>query len=143
MMSSSDGRRVAGKAVAAEPGIRTTAATEARRRAGDSSEAASAEVGELAPANYESGSPERGGSRAANGEADGFESADPWFGVAPRPAAFDPEATQVDWFMPGGRAGLLPDSMTVSADESEHGRRQQLAPAEAAGAPPWAAERAA
>jgi len=41
--------------------------------------------------------------------------------------------------MPGGRAGLLPDSMTVSSADAESGqsRREQSA---AAGAPPWAAE---
>jgi hypothetical protein len=156
MMSSSDGRRAAGKAAAAaEPGISTTAVTETRHRGSDASEAASAEVGNLAPVSSDSG----------NSESD-----DPWFGVVSEPGwvagrngasgeaagaraggpdgsvADDPDITRVDWFLPGGRAGLLPDSMTVFAeedkDEAETGqsRRQQLAPAAAAGAPPWAAE---
>ena len=84
-----------------------------------------------------------GGSQAGS-EAAGFEPDDPWFGVSPRPtaaaSAFDPEATQVDWFLPGGRSALLPESMTTSSDEGEPGRQQHLAPPEAAGAPPWAAE---
>jgi hypothetical protein len=157
MMSSSDGRGAAGKApVAVEPGIRATSGTQARRGPGDSSEAASAEAGKLAPGS-ESGRP---GGR----DTGGAEQVDPWFGVAPSAAGagavyeagsggdpapyrydepeFDPEATRVDWFLPGGRAGLLPESMTVSVDEAESGQpgRRQLAPAEAAGAPPWAAE---
>jgi hypothetical protein len=126
MMSSSDGRRAAGKAaVAAEPGISTAAVTETRHRAGDASEAASAEVGNLAPVSSDSGK---------------SEPDDPWFGAA------DPEITRIDWFLPGGRAGLLPDSVTVLAgdgeEEAESGqsRQQQLAPAAASGAPPWAAE---
>jgi hypothetical protein len=151
-MSSSDRRRAAGKsAVAAEPVSSTTAVTEARHRAGDASEAASAEVGNLAPVSSDSG----------NSGAD-----DPWFGVAERPevepgsaaggngasgdaaggqdrwAAADPEITRVDWFLPGGRAGLLPDSMTTIADgdKAETGQPVRQAPAAAAGAPPWAAE---
>jgi hypothetical protein len=55
----------------------------------------------------------------------------------------------VDWFLPGGRAALLPDSMTTFAegdqagDEAESGPlRQQPARAAAVGAPPWAAESA-
>ncbi len=133
MMSSSDGRGAAGKAPLAE-----------------------------APGS------EPGRPAAASRESDSFDQADPWFGVAPRPAAeaglagaaheagdrnatqrsgepeFDPEATRVDWFLPGGRAGLLPDSMTVFAEEAEaesgQPRRREVAPAGAAGAPPWAAE---
>jgi hypothetical protein len=163
MMSSSDGRGAAGKApVAVEPGIRATAVTQAQRGPGDSSKAASAEASKLVSSSG-SGRPEAG-SR----ESDSGEQADPWFGVGPRSAAdagstdavhetgrgddpamqrydepeFDPEATRIDWFLPGGRAALLPESMSVSVDEaeSEQPERQHLAPAEAAGAPPWAAE---
>ena len=155
-MSSSDGRRAAGEsAVAAAPGISTTAVTETRHRAGDASEAASAEVGNLAPVGSDSGNSWR-------------EPDDPWFGAASqsvaepgsangaggdgageraggqdRPESADPEVTLVDWFLPGGRAGLLPDSVTTTADgdDAETGHhQQQLAPA--AGAPPWAAEAA-
>jgi hypothetical protein len=159
MMSSSDGRRAAGEsAVAAGPGISTTAVTEIRHGAGDA-----AEVGNLAPGNSDSGN--------AWSEPD-----DPWFGAASGsvaepgsaaaqngasgngaagraggqdgPEAADPDVTRVDWFLPGGRAALLPDSVTVFAeedqDEAETGqsRQQQPAPAAAAGAPPWAAESA-
>ena len=146
MMSSSDGRGVAGKAaVAVEPGISAAATSETRRTAGDGSAATSAEVGKLAPASSEpdrlvAGSPDAGRREPGDSQQD-----DPWFGAAPRageparPTAFDPDATLVDWFLPGGRAALLPDSMTVSADEKESGHR--LAPA-ATGVPPWAAETA-
>jgi hypothetical protein len=167
-MSSSDGRRAAGKAaVAAEPGISTTAVTETRHRAGDASEAASAEVGNLVPVSSDSGNSGSDGPQADRLDRSNSEPDDPWFGVGrqsvvepgwltgengasgdaagaggqDRSAAEDPEITRIDWFLPGGRAGLLPDSMTEAADEAETGqsRRQQLAPA-AAGAPPWAAE---
>ena len=165
MMSSSDRRGVAGKAaVAVEPGISAAAVSEARYRASDGSEATSAEVGNLAPA---SSGPDRldAGSR----EPGGHEQDDPWFGEAPRPvvetgsvavhgngysddpardattgqpAAADPVTSQAGWFLPGGRAALLPESMTVSSGEGEgeSEQRQQPASAAAAGVPPWAAE---
>jgi hypothetical protein len=41
-----------------------------------------------------------------------------------------------EWFLPTGRAGLLPDSMTESWDEERHA----LAPQDTSGAPPWAGE---
>jgi hypothetical protein len=174
MMSSSDGRRAADEsAVAAGPGISTTAVTKTRHKAGDAFEAASAEVGNLAPVSSDSGNswserPEAGRLDAGNAEPD-----DPWFGAAEQSAdepgsavggngasgdvaavraggqdqwaSDDPDVTRVDWFLPGGRAGLLPDSMTVSADEGEDEAeaghsQQQAALAAAAGAPPWAAE---
>jgi hypothetical protein len=162
MMSSSDGRRAAGEsAVAAVPAVSTTAATETRHKAGNASEAASAEVGTLAPGSSDSGnswsepddpwfgaasrSQVEAGSAASGNGASG-EAAGERAGGPDRPEADDPEITRVDWFLPGGRAGLLPDSMTTLAegDEAETGqsREEQLAPAAAAGAPPWAAEAA-
>jgi len=143
MMSSSDGRGVAGKAaVAVDPGIRAAAMSKTRRMAGDGSAATSAEVGKLAPASSE---PDKLADAGRREPGDPGQD-DPWFGVAPgranepaQPAAFDPDATLVDWFLPGGRAALLPESMTVSSDEGESGHGQPLAPA-ATGVPPWAAE---
>ena len=149
MMSSSDGRGVAGKAaVAVDPRISAAAKSKTRRTAGDGSAATSAEVGKLAPASSEpdklaAASPDAGRRGPGDPQRD-----DPWFGATPgranepRPAAFDPDETLVDWFLPGGRAALLPESMTVSSDEGESGNGQRLAPA-ATGVPPWAAEAAA
>jgi hypothetical protein len=146
MMSSSDGRSVAGKtAVAVDPGNSAAATSKTRHAAGDGSAATSAEVGKLAPAGSE---PDR--LAAANPDTGSSEPGkdDPWFGVAPgranepaQPATFDPEATLVDWFLPGGRAALLPDSMTVASGEDESGHQQRPAPAPA-GVPPWAADAA-
>jgi hypothetical protein len=53
--------------------------------------------------------------------------------AAPDP---DPGSDTAQWFLPAGRAGLLPDAMTVSWDEPPE---DQSAP-DPAGAPPWAAE---
>ena len=159
-MSSSDGRGAAGKAaVAVEPGISAAAVPETRRRAGEGTAAMSAPGTDAA-----GGSPDTGGGAPGDAKQD-----DPWFGVARPPAgetdpvaagyetgssddrateratgparsaAFDPEATLVDWFLPGGRGALLPESMTMSSDEGESGHRQPLAPA-ATGVPPWAGE---
>jgi hypothetical protein len=69
----------------------------------------------------------------------------------PSPAAASVEAAAepiagADWFLPTGRAALMPESMTVAADESEdesgQARTQYPAPKHAAGAPPWADETA-
>jgi len=155
-MSSSDGRRAAGEsAVAAGPGISTTAVTEARHGAGDASEAVSAEVGNLAPGSSDSGSswsepddPWFGvaGGSVADGNGVSGNAATEWAGGPDGPEAADPDITRVDWFLPGGRAALLPDSVTVFAEEDKdeaetaQPRQQQLGPAAAAGAPPWAAE---
>lgn len=76
-----------------------------------------------------------------NGTADGATS-DPWFSPGPKAsAAWDPAAT-AEWFLPTGRAGLLPESMTVSSDEDESGQPTAQYPAQvqSAGAPPWAGE---
>jgi hypothetical protein len=62
-------------------------------------------------------------------------------------AAADEPATGAEWFLPTGRAALMPESMTISADESEdqsgQARAQYPAQKHAAGAPPWADEAAA
>jgi hypothetical protein len=128
-------------------------------------------VGNLAPASSEPDSL-AAGLDAGSREPAGHEQDDPWFGEAPRPvvetgsaavhgngysddperdattaqpASADPVTSQAGWFLPGGRAALLPESMTVSSGESEsegesEQRQQQLASAAAAGVPPWAAE---
>src|SRR5260370_390514 len=82
---------------------------------------------------------------------------DPWFEpeptTAPPPMAGQPPADRVgygvdypdsrqaEWFLPTGRAGLLPDSMTESWDDDEP--QESPAHTAAAGAPPWAADAAA
>jgi hypothetical protein len=94
--------------------------------------------------------------------ADQSQLADPWFapGVKDDHAAADDApaddapaeaasgepasadaAQQAEWFLPTGRAGLLPDSMTV-AWEDDDAPTGQAVRVEAAGAPPWAAEKA-
>ena len=130
-MSSSDGRRPAAEAgVAADPAIGAAA-----------------------------------GSGSQNGAPDGAEP-DPWFdpgpkvlapGDLPEPAdaADSPETAAAggsaqaaaersalaEWFLPAGRAALLPDSVTVSFDEGQSGKpRAESAQVHAAGAPPWAGE---
>jgi hypothetical protein len=149
MMSSSDGRGVAGKAaVAVDPEISAAATSKTRRTVGDGSAATSAEVGKLASASSEPDRLAPGRPDAGSREPGDLEQDDPWFGAAPgradEPAqstAFDPDATLVDWFLPGGRAALLPESMTVSSDEGQSGYQGRLAPT-ATGVPPWAAEAA-
>jgi hypothetical protein len=91
-----------------------------------------------------------------NGAADGAE-LDPWFGAGPKvlpaadpaepPTAASGEAqaeldARAEWFLPAGRAGLMPESMTVSEDEDQSGapRAEYPAQMEAVGAPPWAGE---
>lgn len=97
------------------------------------------------PDAVEADSPRRGKPAAA-----GPEQLDPWFGAVPhagagiagQDAGFDPAATLTDWFLPGGRAALLPDSVTVAVDEAESAApaKRQPAPAAAPGTPPWASE---
>jgi len=95
-----------------------------------------------------------------NGAADGAEP-DPWFGAGPKlpgeadyagsgdsadtpgsassDGAAEPGA-QAAWFLPTGRAALMPESMTVAPDEDEDGQAQYPAQIRAAGEPPWAGE---
>jgi hypothetical protein len=67
---------------------------------------------------------------------------DPWFEPA-RSADGDRRGHAADgsddtgWFLPTGRAGLLPDSMTESWEEAEHAQDRPRP----AGAPPWAGDR--
>jgi hypothetical protein len=110
-------------------------------------------------------------SGSENGAADGAES-DPWFGLGPKlPSGADsarpgdsadslgsaaPEAStaadsvaaaaepadRAEWFLPTGRAALMPESITVAADEDEDSQARAQYPAQirAAGEPPWAGE---
>jgi len=55
----------------------------------------------------------------------------------------DVGSTTAEWFLPTGRAGLLPESMTVAADDDADSDTQAYQRAETAGAPPWAGEAAA
>jgi hypothetical protein len=120
---SSDGRRAAGEADAAtEPAIRAAAV-----------------------------------NGSENGAVDGVglatDGPDPWFDPGPKVlAAGDPEeslaegttdpAASAQWFLPTGRAGLMPESMTVSADDDQSNTTGAEYPAQvqAAGAPPWVGE---
>jgi hypothetical protein len=77
--------------------------------------------------------------------ADDVPPQDPWFEPS-RPTDSDPWANghaadgehAADWFMRTGRAGLLPESIAVSADDADAALEWRH---EAAGAPPWASER--
>ena len=76
------------------------------------------------------------GSEGADAPADGparhaDNPADGPTGHAGNPGA------QAEWFLPTGRAALLPDSMTESWDDAPD---HATARAEAAGSPPWAGE---
>jgi hypothetical protein len=77
-------------------------------------------------------------------DADSVEPRDAWFTPKPADRHASNGAAQAEWFLPAGRAGLLPDSMTVSsADDGQQGDEpdHQLR-AETVGAPPWAGEAA-
>jgi hypothetical protein len=64
-----------------------------------------------------------------------------WFQPAGNDAngADDDDWSQTDWFLRTGRAGLLPDSITESAEENGHSGPR----AATSGAPPWAGDAAA
>jgi hypothetical protein len=81
---------------------------------------------------------------AAGDDEDGL--ADPWFAPGPKTeaAAFPTGPTgvggQAEWFLPAGRAGLLPDSITESWDDTGSARPDRPHDHEAAGAPPWGSD---
>jgi hypothetical protein len=113
-MSSSEGTGAAGKAVAAKPRILST-------------------------------------SDAADADRAEETAADPWFTPGPKSAAVSSsagedaaaagdDAAAAGWFLPAGRAGLLPDSMTVSWEDGAAAPPDLAAPQEAGGTPPWGAE---
>lgn len=89
----------------------------------------------------------------ARRNAQAHDQLDPWFAPGPKSAAasadsqpggddggmLEPDTAQ--WFLPSGRAGLLPESMTISDVEDEADRSLVPPPRhEAHGAPPWAAD---
>jgi hypothetical protein len=84
-----------------------------------------------------------GSGRDQQGPADDAAAYDAWFAPARNGdgTADGGRAAEVSddtgWFLPAGRAGLQPDSMTESWDESGHAPGRP----ETAGAPPWAADR--
>jgi len=86
----------------------------------------------------------RGTAGASGGLANGTEAADPWFAPGPKQPTDDVEAdgsdTDTGWFLPLGRAGLLPESMTVSWESDEAPRREPMVQVGAAGSPPWAGD---
>lgn len=74
----------------------------------------------------------------ASGEEENGE-ADPWFAPGPKLDAAEDggPGAQAEWFLPTGRAGLLPDSVTESWDDNGTARPDR---ATAAGAPPWGSD---
>src|SRR5260370_14223717 len=73
---------------------------------------------------------------------------DPWFDPSPRAAgqadggvalAAPGDSRQAEWFLPTGRAALLPESMTESWEQSAHAADRP----EVAAEPPWAGRQAA
>ncbi len=84
--------------------------------------------------------------------SDQAELTDPWFAPGPKAAVADLAASgdaadghaarQAEWFLRTGRAGLLPDSMTVAWDDDSAASPPAAHEAIAAGAPPWAGESA-
>jgi hypothetical protein len=124
-------------------------------RTGAVGEAAIAAEPATGTAAADSGSTDRASEDAA-------QLTDPWFGPGPKvdgtddvapvgagladlgPVGADTDGGQAEWFLRTGRAGLLPDSMTVALNDdnaasthAEHEVRTR-----AAGAPPWAGETA-
>ena len=94
----------------------------------------------------------RGRDAPGTAASDGVPPHDPWFEPEPTVAQPDPpqpaglpdaagaaagSGSQAQWFLPTGRAGLLPESMTESWEE---GQEHDPGRAAAAGAPPWASE---
>jgi hypothetical protein len=103
-------------------------------------------------------------TRGENGRADaaatdndvavgGDEHVDPWFAPGPKVAASWPDnegaAEHVvgtddqtaEWFLPTGRAALLPDSITQSPEgAAPAAATDRSAPSEAVGSPPWAGD---
>ncbi len=67
--------------------------------------------------------------------------ADPWFTPGPKqPAAAPAGDESPEWFLPSGRAGLVPDTMTDTWQDGTLSRPDQSAQGEAAGSPPWGAQ---
>ena len=81
--------------------------------------------------------------RAVTNDRDGVSQASADADADGAPSGSSAE-TQAEWFLRTGRAGLLPDSMTVSweDDGADAPERPHDLRVEAAGAPPWAAETA-
>jgi hypothetical protein len=87
---------------------------------------------------------EEPGIAAASAAGDEDDLADPWFAPGRKfaatesdPAAAADSGEQAGWFLPAGRAGLLPGSITESWDENGVASADRVGRAEAAGAPPW------
>jgi hypothetical protein len=143
-MSSSGGRRrgAGESAVAAEPEIETSAAgaadTGTNGAADHELQDPWFEPGPKVPG-HPLGQPD--GATDSDDAGDGQASDDP----ADRSNGFDPDdigSTTAEWFLPAGRAGLLPDAMTVATDDAEIDPRSAYQRAETSGAPPWAGEAA-
>lgn len=86
--------------------------------------------------------PDVAAASAASDDEDGL--ADPWFAPGPKTEAAESGPTgaagtsgQAAWFLPAGRAGLLPDSITESWDDTGTALPDRANGAEPAGAPPW------
>ncbi|MBO0833012.1 MAG: hypothetical protein J2P29_13685 [Actinobacteria bacterium] len=75
---------------------------------------------------------------ASGSRADDNGGRDPWFTPEHKAAA---DGEQADWFLPTGRAGLLPEAMTESGGDSRGTRRDRV-PTKPKGAPPWGSDSA-
>src|SRR5215469_9642494 len=133
-MSSSKRRRVPGAAKGAERAARPAAVTGSENGSADGS----------APDPWFAPGPKVSGAGDAPYSGDGADylgSAAAATAARSPAAAVDP-ANTAEWFLPTGRAGLLPESMTVSSEDDQSGqpRAQDRAQVQAAGAPPWAGE---
>jgi len=117
---------------------------------------------QIAAASSAPGENGRNGATAPGAAAPSDQAADPWFAPGPKVAggfgASSPGAdtaewpadagaaigtddySTTEWFMPTGRAGLLPDSMTDSWEQDAAPGIDQGERREAAGAPPWAGD---
>lgn len=122
---------------------------------GAADNAVAARESQIAAASADRGENGRNGGAAAGATAGSDDAADPWFTPGQKVAGewhteagyavgTDDYATDYatrEWFLPTGRAGLLPDSMTVSFDEEQATPRAgHRGRADAASAPPWAGD---
>jgi hypothetical protein len=106
---------------------------------------------QIAAASAARGENGRNSAAAPGDAASSAEAADPWFTPGPKVSGewtadagdaigTDDYAT-AEWFLPTGRAGLLPDSMTQSSDSNGAPvSADRRARPEAGGSPPWTSD---
>ncbi len=138
---SSDGTGAAGEAATTAESANGLAAADA-----GSAGRVSADQAELADPWFAPGPKVDAADDAANGDAGDGHPGDGYAGVGhlgDGQTADRHAARQAEWFLRTGRAGLLPDSVTVAWDgDATSLPAGHEARAEAAGAPPWAGDTA-